>query len=189
MTNKKGFIQTSAFIDKGAKIGRGTKIWRNTHVTNTAIIGKNCSIGQNCYIAGKIGAGCKLQNNVNVYKGVTLKNFVFCGPSMTFTNVLNPRAEYPKKGKYIKTLVEKGASIGAGAVIVCGIKIGKWSLIGAGSVVTKDISDYAIAYGNPAEIKGSICRCGEKLPLEFDKFECKKCKAIYYKKNNLIKRK
>lgn len=151
------------YIDKGAIVGEGTKIWHNAHLMKTAIIGKNCVIGQNCFIAGIIGDGCKIQNNVNVYEGVELGDYVFCGPSMTFTNDLNPRAKYPKNRHFIKTVVGEGATIGAGAVIVCGIKIGKWAMIGAGSVVTKDVPDYALVYGNPAVLKGFVNEHGEKV--------------------------
>jgi len=154
---------SSCFIDKGAKIGQGTKIWHNSHIASTAIIGENCTIGQNCYIAGVVGNNCKIQNNVNVYDGVILKDFVFCGPSMTFTNDLNPRVEYPKNGKYLQTLVEKGATLGAGCTIVCKTTIGQYAFIGAGSVVTKDISSFALVYGNPAKQHGWVNKKGEKV--------------------------
>jgi len=181
------FKHTSAFIDKGAKIGNDTKIWHNAHVTDTAEIGNNCIISQNCYIAGKMGNGCKLQNNVSIYQGVEMKDWVFCGPSMTFTNDINPRAKYPKNGKFIKTFVDEGASIGAHVTVVCGVNIGKWAFIGAGSIVTKDIPAYAIAYGSPANIKGWICECGEKLPEEFDKTKCKNCNRLYVKHDFIVK--
>ncbi len=184
--NKDIFIHPCAFVEKGAKIDAGTKIWHNAHVTKSAVIGENCNIGQNCYVAGKMGDGCKLQNNVNVYQGVVLGNYVFCGPNMTFTNDLNPRSKYPKGGKWIKTKVEDGASFGAGCVIVCGITIGTWSFAGAGSIVTKDIPNYALVFGNPAMLKGWICECGQKMPLEFIKYTCKACKKRYEQKNNKV---
>lgn len=184
--NKDIFMHPSAFVEKGAKIGTGTKIWHNAHVTKSAVIGKNCNIGQNCYVAGEMGEGCKLQNNVNVYQGVTLGNYVFCGPNMTFTNDLNPRAKYPKYGKWIKTKVEEGATLGAACVILCGTKVGAWSLVGAGSVVTKNIANYALVFGNPSILKGFVCECGEKMPLEFVKYSCKKCKRTYVQKNKKV---
>lgn len=180
------FAHASAFIDKNSKIGEETKIWHNSHVTDTAIIGKDCSIGQNCYVAGVLGNFCRLQNNVNLYKGVELGNYVFCGPSMTFTNDLNPRAEYPKNGHLLTTKVGTGVSFGAGSVIVCGINIGDYAFIGAGAVVTKDIPAYALVYGNPAEFKGWICKCGKKMPLEFKEYSCRNCTTRYKKKKQII---
>ena len=177
----KFFKDSSAIIDDNVKIGDGTKIWHNSHIMSGAVIGADCSIGQNCFVAGVMGKGCKLQNNVNLYKGVELEDYVFCGPSMTFTNDLNPRAKYSKNGKFIKTIVGEGASLGANCTIVCGVKIGRWALVGAGSVVTKDIPDYAIVFGNPARLKGWICECGEKLPKDFKESECKKCGRKYKK--------
>lgn len=184
---KKIFIHPSACIDKGAKIGAGTKIWHNTHITANAVIGSNCNIGQNCYVAGEMGEGCRLQNNVNVYQGVVLKNYIFCGPNATFTNDLNPRSKYPKHGQWIKTEVKDGASIGAGCIIICGVTIGTWAFAGAGSVVTKDIPNYALVYGNPAMLKGWVCECGEKMPLTFTFYQCKKCKRMYAQKNEKVK--
>jgi len=183
----KFFVHPSAFIDEGVQISEGAKIWHNTHVTDTARVGKNSSIGQNCYIAGIVGDNCRIQNNVNVYLGVELGDWVFCGPSMTFTNDMNPRAKYPKRGEYLKTIVKEGVSFGAHTVIVCGTTIGKWAFIGAGGVVTKDIPDYAIAYGNPARVQGWVCECGEKLPKEFSYATCKNCKRKYKKTGNVVK--
>jgi len=186
--SKKFFAHSSAIVDKGSQIGQGTKIWHNAHVTDTARIGKSCSIGQNCYIAGIVGNNCKIQNNVNVYHGVELGNYAFCGPSMTFTNILNPRSKYPQKGKYIKTKVGEGVSFGAHCTIVCGIEIGEWAFIGAGSVVTKDIPAYAIVFGTPARIKGWMCECGEKLESEFKTCTCKKCKRKYKKSGTTVQK-
>lgn len=177
------FVHPSAFVDEGARIGEGTKIWHNAHVMPMARIGNNCVVAQNCFVAGVVGNGCKLQNNVNVYEGVKLEDFVFCGPSMTFTNDINPRSKYPKNKKFVETKVLEGATLGANCVVVCGVKIGKWSLVGAGAVVTKDVPDYAIVVGTPARVHGWICECGEKLPNEFATTECKKCSKKYKKKD------
>lgn len=181
MSNKEVFMHKSTYIDEGAKVGEGSKIWHNTHLTSTAVIGKNCIIGQNCYIAGVIKDGCKLQNNVNVYQMVVLNNYVFCGPNTTFTNDINPRAKYPKNGNWISTNVKEGASLGASCVILCGVTIGKWAFCGAGSVITHDVPDYGLVFGNPATLKGYICECGEGMPIEFTKFICKKCGLSYTK--------
>jgi UDP-2-acetamido-3-amino-2,3-dideoxy-glucuronate N-acetyltransferase len=184
----KYFIHSSAEVDKGAKIGSGTKVWHNSHITDSAVVGKSCILGQNCYVAGRIGSHCKLQNNVNLYQGVTLEDYVFCGPSMTFTNDINPRAKYPKDGKWLKTKVKEGASLGAGTVILCGIVIGKWAFVGAGSVVTKNIPDFGLYYGNPAAFKGWICECGAKMTMDFTKYTCKNCSRKYTKKGDKVTR-
>ena len=170
-----------AVVDPGATIGENTKIWHLSHLMGNAKVGKNCVIGQNCFVAGKVGDNCKLQNNVNVYQGVELGNGVFCGPSMTFTNDLHPRANYPKNGNYVRTCVSDGATIGANATIICGIKIGKSAFIGAGSVVTKDVSDYALVYGNPAKVHGWVCECGEKLAARSKSLHCQNCDRKYRK--------
>jgi UDP-2-acetamido-3-amino-2,3-dideoxy-glucuronate N-acetyltransferase len=173
------FAHPSAIVDEGAKIGLGTKLWHGAHVMKTAVIGNNCTVGQNCFVAGRVGNNCKLQNNVNIYEGVEIKDWVFCGPSMTFTNDLNPRAKYPKQGKYMSTTVGEGATLGANSTIVCGVSVGSWAFVGAGSVVTHDIPNYALAYGNPASIKGWICECGSKLPLRFELVTCASCRRRY----------
>jgi UDP-2-acetamido-3-amino-2,3-dideoxy-glucuronate N-acetyltransferase len=151
-----------------------------------ARIGKNCRIGQNVNIAGgvKIGNNVKIQNNVSVYKGVILEDDVFCGPSMVFTNIINPRSAYPRHSEefYRKTLVKKGVTIGADATIVCGNTIGRHAFVGAGAVVTKDIPDYGLVYGNPACLKGWMCECGEKLNFEKGRAICKTCKKKYRRK-------
>ena len=159
------FVHESSYIDSGAEIGKGTKIWHFTHIMAGAVIGTNCSIGQSCTVENraKIGSRVKLQNNISVYGLVEIEDDVFLGPSMVFTNDINPRSTFPKKGDFIPTKVKKGASIGANATIVCGISIGRWAFVGAGAVVTKSIPDYALVMGNPARIKGFMCKCGEKM--------------------------
>ena len=144
------FVHESSYVDDGVKIGKGTKIWHFSHVQSGAVIGNNCSFGQNVNVANnvKIGNGVKVQNNVSIYEGVELEDYVFCGPSMVFTNDLTPRAKYPKGSVgYKKTVLKEGATVGANATIVCGHTIGKWAMIAAGAVVTKDVPDYALMAG------------------------------------------
>jgi len=184
------YVHQSSIIDQPCQIGEGTKIWHFCHILHGAQIGKNCSLGQNVNVGGKaiIGNYVRIQNNVSIYDGVILEDYVFCGPSMVFTNDINPRSKYPKHGKYLKTLVKEGVSIGANATIVCGINIGKHAFIGSGTVVTKNIPDYALVYGVPAKIKGWVCECGEKLNFEKNQTQCLKCKLQYKKENNQIKK-
>lgn len=174
------FAHPSACVDEGAKIGAGTKVWHFCHISSGAEIGRDCTLGQNVFVAGgvKIGSHCKIQNNVSVYEGVELSDYVFCGPSMVFTNVQRPRCKYPQRGSefYLHTPVGEGASIGANATIVCGHRIGKHCFIAAGSVVTKDVPDYAVMMGNPARQKGWACECGEKLDGQL---HCPKCGRQY----------
>ena len=162
------FVHPSSYVDDGVKIGRGTKIWHFCHILSGTVIGENCVVGQNCMIGPdvKVGDGCKIQNNVSLYKGVTLEDGVFCGPSCVFTNVINPRAFIERKDEFKPTLVKKGATIGANATMVCGNTIGRYALIGAGSVVTKDVPDYALVLGVPAKVVGWVCRCGTTLRLD-----------------------
>lgn len=175
-----GYFQMhqSAYVDTGAEVGAGTKIWHFSHVMSGAKIGVQCSLGQNVNVgcSACIGNGVKIQNNVSVYDNVEIEDEVFCGPSCVFTNVINPRAFIERKHEYMRTLIKKGASIGANATIVCGVTIGEYSLIGAGSVVTKDVPAYAIAYGNPAQVRGWVCKCGNKLD---DQRYCKECGSNY----------
>jgi UDP-2-acetamido-3-amino-2,3-dideoxy-glucuronate N-acetyltransferase len=173
------YVHSSSYVDENVTIGKGTKIWHFGHIQSGARIGEGCSLGQNVNVSNNvvIGNGCKVQNNVSLYEGVTLEDHVFCGPSCVFTNDLTPRAKYPKgKAGYLKTLVQEGASIGANATIVCGITIGRWALIGSGAVVTKDVPDYALMVGVPAQQKGWACECGAVLD---EGLKCKACGRTY----------
>jgi len=172
------FIHETAVIDKKVGIGKDTKIWHFSHVLKDSTIGAGCNIGQNVVIGPdvKIGDGCKIQNNVSVYKGVTLEEDVFCGPSVVFTNVFNPRAHVRRMEEVRLTRVKKGASLGANCTIVCGVTIGEYALVGAGAVVTKDVPDYALVVGNPAKQTGWMCECGEKLD---ELMVCGGCKKEY----------
>lgn len=177
-------------IHPGAVIGEGTKIWHNSQVLSGAIIGKNCTIGHNCLIGEgvKIGNNVKIQSNTDVWHKVTLEDYVFVGPSAVFTNDLIPRSKYPKaKEEWLPTVVKEGATIGANATIVCGHTINKGVLIGAGSVVTKDIPDYAMVIGVPAKIVGWLCECGSKLEFDVEKAVCQVCQRKYMKKIAQIK--
>tara|TARA_Y100001970_G_C14162673_1_gene819462 strand:+ start:178 stop:753 length:576 start_codon:yes stop_codon:yes gene_type:complete len=164
---KNYFLHESSYVDDGVKIGHGTKIWHFSHLQSGSKIGKNCVIGQNVNIGNnvKIGNYVKIQNNVSVYEGVELEDFVFCGPSIVFTNVLIPRSEFPQNGSdnYSHTLVKKSASIGANSTIVCGNKIGMYAFIGAGSTITKDVPDFALVVGNPGRIIGWVDEKGNKI--------------------------
>lgn len=159
------FIHSSSLIDEGVSIGEGTKIWHFSHISAQANIGKNCIIGQNVFIGNgvSIGNGVKIQNNVSVYAGVSIDDDVFVGPSVVFTNVINPRAFIERKTEFVKTIIKKGASIGANSTLICGSNIGKYALIGAGSVITKTVNDFELCYGNPAQKHGWIDRFGNKL--------------------------
>ena len=160
------FVHESSYVDAPSTIGEGTKVWHFSHVLAGVTIGKKCNIGQNVVIGPnvKVGDNCKIQNNVSVYEGVELEDNVFCGPSMVFTNVFNPRSEVVRKDEYRKTLVRRGASIGANATVVCGSTVGEYAFVGAGSVVTRDVAAYALVMGNPARRTAWMCRCGDKLP-------------------------
>lgn len=177
------FVHESAYVDEGAKIGEGTKIWHFSHVMTGAQIGKGCVLGQNVFVGKdvRIGNNVKIQNNVSVYEGVELEDDVFCGPSMVFTNVKNPRSAYPRRGQYTKTLVKRGATIGANATIVTGVTLGEWSFVAAGAVVTKDVPSYAIVAGVPARIIGWACECGECLSFEGEQAVCRVCGKEYRK--------
>lgn len=163
-------VHDSAIVDVGANIGAGTRIWHWTHVCSGARVGENCSLGQNVFIANEvvIGDNVKIQNNVSVYDNVTLEDDVFCGPSMVFTNVYNPRSAINRKDEYLNTIVRQGATIGANATIVCGIQLGKFAFIGAGAVVNRDVPDYALVVGVPARQIGWMSEFGEQLELPVD---------------------
>ena len=182
------FVHESSYVDEDVEIGEGTRIWHFSHVLHGSRIGKKCSIGQNVVIGPKvtIGKGCKIQNNVSVFEGLTLEDDVFCGPSIVFTNVFNPRSEIPRMMELRQTLVRKGASLGANCTIVCGNTVGSYSFVGAGSVVTHDVPDYALVVGNPATITGWVCRCGVKLNFKNDEAICESCGSRYLKKNEKL---
>ncbi len=190
--SKNYFVHESSYVDDDVFIGDGTKIWHFCHIQSGARIGKNCVLGQNVNIGNNVVIGnfCKIQNNVSVYEGVVLEDYVFCGPSMVFTNILNPRCKYPQVGSkyYKKTIVKEGASLGANCTIVCGITIGKHSFVGAGAVVTKDVPDYALVVGNPARIVGWMSEAGEKLKFDSNGIAiCNKSKKKYKLEDNLVR--
>lgn len=189
--NKDYFVHKSSFIDEDVKIGKGTKIWHFSHIQSGAIIGEECTLGQNVNVSNNVIVGnyCKIQNNVSLYEGVELEDYVFCGPSMVFTNIRLPRSEYPQKGSlhYEKTLVKKSASIGANSTIICGATIGEYSLIGSGSMVTKNVPAFSLVFGNPAKVIGWVSKTGERLVFdETGIARCKKSDEIYQKINNLV---
>ena len=178
---KEYYLHPTSFIDDNVEIGEGTKIWHFCHIQSGVRIGAHCSLGQNVNVSNnvKIGNGVKIQNNVSVYTGVELEDYVFCGPSCVFTNDLTPRAKYPKGSTgYKKTIIKEGASIGANATVVCGNKIGKWALLGAGAVVTSDVPSHALMLGVPAKRKGWVCECGNILQ---ERLSCAKCGRKYRK--------
>jgi UDP-2-acetamido-3-amino-2,3-dideoxy-glucuronate N-acetyltransferase len=182
------FVHASSYVDDGAVIGNGTKIWHFCHIMPETVIGENCNIGQNVVIGPRVrvGKGCKIQNNVSVYEGVTLEDGVFCGPSMVFTNIYNPRAEIRKMDQVHLTLVKHGASLGANCTIVCGTTIGKYAFVGAGAVVNKHVLDHSLVVGNPARQIGWVCQCGERLS---DDLTCPACHCEYCEISQGLERK
>ncbi|MBI5816652.1 MAG: Gfo/Idh/MocA family oxidoreductase [Nitrospinae bacterium] len=182
------FVHETSVVDDGCRIGAGTKIWHFSHVLKGSVVGGKCNIGQNVVIGPNVtvGNGCKIQNNVSVYEGVTLEDDVFCGPSMVFTNVMNPRSHIARKSEYKATLVKKGATIGANATIVCGITLGSFCFIGAGAVVIRDVPDHALMVGNPAVQKGWMCHCGVKLAFRKEKAVCGACGTRYTHKKGAV---
>jgi UDP-2-acetamido-3-amino-2,3-dideoxy-glucuronate N-acetyltransferase len=186
------FVHESSYVDENVVVGEATKIWHFSHVQSGSKIGKRCILGQNVNIGNNVTIGdfVKIQNNVSVYEGVTLEDYVFCGPSMVFTNILDPRCRYPQVGAqfYIKTLVKVGASLGANSTIVCGHTIGKHAFVGAGAVVTKDVPDYALVVGNPGRISGWVSEAGKKLVFGKDGVAfCEKSKKKYELKNGIVR--
>ena len=174
------FAHETAIIDPGAKIGPGTRVWHWAHIGATAEIGANCSFGQNVYIGkAKIGNNVKIQNNVLVCDAVVLEDNVFCGPNVGFTNVINPRSHIVRKHEFKLTLVKQGASIGANAVLICGVEVGCYAMIGAGAVITRHVPDYALVVGNPGRRIGWICQCGIRLEVSQDRAHCRSCDSTY----------
>lgn len=184
----KYFVHESSYIDTPCEIGEGTKIWHFSHVMAGCRIGRGCNIGQNAVISPQvvIGDNVKIQNNVSIYTGVICEDNVFLGPSCVFTNVINPRSEVERKNEYRQTIVRKGASIGANATIICGHIIGMYAFVGAGSVVTKDVPDFAVVMGNPARIKGWMCKCGEKLYFTNSNIACCICGEKFIKQHDQL---
>ncbi|HUT24607.1 MAG TPA: Gfo/Idh/MocA family oxidoreductase [Sumerlaeia bacterium] len=180
---RKRFIHETSYVDDGVEIGEGTKIWHFSHVQSGSRIGRKCVLGQNVNVGNNVHIGnfVKIQNNVSIYEGITLEDYVFCGPSMVFTNIRDPRSKYPQAGSkyYLKTLVKEGASMGANSTIVCGHTIGRHAFIAAGATVTKDVPDYALMMGVPARQKGWVCECGEILPSFEDAVTCPRCSLKY----------
>ncbi len=175
------FVHPSAYVDEGAVIGAGTKIWHFCHVMSDAQIGSGCVLGQGVNIGSRarLGDNVKVQNHVSIYDEVTLEDDVFCGPSVVFTNVRTPRAHVSRKHAYDRTIVQRGATLGANCTIVCGVTIGQYAFIGAGAVVTKDIPPHALVLGNPARQQGWMCQCGERLAPQNDHATCGVCRSQY----------
>lgn len=186
--SKSYYAHPSAFVDEGVEIGDGTSIWHVSHVLPGSKIGIQCKIGQNVVIGPNacIGNGVKIQNNVSVYEGVTLEDGVFCGPSMVFTNVFNPRSAVPRMNELRPTLVRQGATLGANCTIVCGVTIGRYAFVGAGAVVTRDVPDYALVVGAPARVTAWMCECGVKLRIKGSKLECPACGKPYRKSRDKV---
>ncbi len=183
------FAHESSYIDDGAQIGQGTKIWHFCHVMPGAIIGERCNLGQNVVVmqGSRLGNNVKVQNNVSIYEGVVLEDDVFCGPSCVFTNVVNPRSHVSRKAEYQRTLVRRGASIGANATILCGVTLGEYSFIGAGAVVRSDVPPFAIMVGVPARRVGWMCRCGVRLQLREGRATCAACGTHYRESDGALR--
>jgi UDP-2-acetamido-3-amino-2,3-dideoxy-glucuronate N-acetyltransferase len=183
------FVHESSYVDDGARIGKGTKIWHFCHVMAGAVIGERCNLGQNVVVMPGtwIGNNVKIQNNVSIYEGVTLEDDVFCGPSCVFTNVLNPRSHVSRKHAYQPTRVQRGASIGANATILCGVTLGAYAFIGAGAVVTSDVPAYGLMVGVPARRVGWMCQCGERLPPGAGTVRCPACGTTYEESNGTLR--
>jgi UDP-2-acetamido-3-amino-2,3-dideoxy-glucuronate N-acetyltransferase len=191
MDTKNYFVHESSYVDEPCQIGKGTKIWHFSHIMKNSVIGENCNIGQNVVVSPdvQLGNNVKIQNNVSIYTGVICEDDVFLGPSMVFTNVINPRSGVIRKNQYMKTVVKKGASIGANATIVCGNNIGKYAFIGAGAVVTKEVPDYALMVGNPSKNIGWMSEFGERLVFNENGIAiCDTTGSRYNFNNNLVKK-
>jgi UDP-2-acetamido-3-amino-2,3-dideoxy-glucuronate N-acetyltransferase len=179
------FVHESSYVDGGVTIGDGTKIWHFCHIQSGVRIGNHCVLGQNVNVGNNVVIGnyVKIQNNVSIYEGVTLEDYVFCGPSVVFTNILNPRSKYPQVGSafYKKTIVREGASLGANCTILCGHEVGRFGFVGAGAVVTKDVPDYALVIGNPARIGGWVSEAGKRLEFDNDGMAFCEISGLFYK--------
>ncbi len=188
------FIHDSSYVDEGARIGAGTKVWHFCHIMGSAQIGRNCKIGQNVFVGSDviIGDKVKIQNNVSIFTGVIIEEDAFLGPSMVFTNVFNPRSSIGRKDQYRTTLVKKGASLGANTTVVCGVTLGRYAFVGAGAVITHDVPDYALVYGNPARAHGWMCQCGVKLLFlkgrNTESAACEACGFHYVKSENCVRK-
>jgi UDP-2-acetamido-3-amino-2,3-dideoxy-glucuronate N-acetyltransferase len=192
--DKNCFVHASAIIDDGAQIGEGSRVWHFVHVCGGAKIGKGVSLGQNVFVGNKvvIGDKCKIQNNVSVYDNVTLEEGVFCGPSMVFTNVYNPRSLIERKNEYLNTIVKRGATLGANCTIVCGVTIGEFAFVGAGAVINKDVKPYALMVGVPAKQIGWMSEYGDQIPLPLigeGKYQCPHTQKIYQLNKNILVKK
>ncbi len=183
------FVHESSYVDDGAQIGSGTKIWHFSHIMSGAVIGERCNLGQNVVVmpGSRIGNNVKIQNNVSIYEGVELDDDVFCGPSCVFTNVINPRSHVSRKNEYKRTPVGRGATIGANATVVCGIRIGEYAFIGAGAVITADVPAYGLMLGVPARRVGWMCQCGERLHLSGGTVQCGRCGSRYAEDGGVLR--
>lgn len=183
-----GFVHPRAVVDEGAKVGAGTRVWAGAHIMPGARVGRDCNVGENCFIEGgvTVGDGVTVKNNVALYSGAEIEDDVFLGPSCVFTNVVNPRSFISRKSEFKKTVVKRGASIGANATLVCGVTVGRYAFVGAGAVVSKDVPAYALAYGCPARVRGWVCRCGAKLAFRDGQAVCPECGEAYQLKEGAV---
>jgi len=182
------FVHPTSVVNPDSSIGEGTKVWHYSHIMEGVQMGRDCVLGQNVFVGRNVvlGNNVKVQNNVSLYEGVQLEDAVFCGPSMVFTNVINPRSEISKKNEFQPTLVQKGATLGANSTILCGNEIGKYALVGAGAVVTKDVPDYGLVVGNPGRLVGWVCQCGVKLEFSSNEAQCAACDRRYSRQGDRV---